>query len=457
MNSEKTTNLTSGPILKTLVHLALPIMVSSFLGTAYNITDMIWVGQLGAEAVAGVGIGGMFIWLSQGLVMLARMGGQVNVAQACGRQCREEALDYSTAALQMTVIFGILFGGMVLLFLSPLISFFHLDDPRSFEAACKYTAITCGLVIFSYLNFTLTGLYTAQGDSKTPLKANFIGLVANMILDPLLILGIGPCPRLEVVGAAVATVTAQVLVFAVLLFDILFTSANENVLKEVRIFSPVSMRYYRHISRIGIPAAIQNLTYCIISMVLTRMVSAFGSGAVATQRVGSQIESLTWNIADGCGAALNAFVGQNYGAQKFDRIRKGYQSTTLILVLWTAVITAAFLFFPRPIARLFFHEEEVLQIAVGYLMIISLGEIFLSIENMTVGALSGFGKTTLCSVISITLTGSRIPLSFLLIHMGLGLSGIWWALTATSIAKGIVFYIAFMKIQKSFEVQKFFL
>ena len=78
-------NLTSGPILKTLSELALPIMASSMLATAYNITDMAWIGMLGAKAVAGVGVGGMYVWLSQGLASLPRMGGQVHAAQACGR------------------------------------------------------------------------------------------------------------------------------------------------------------------------------------------------------------------------------------------------------------------------------------------------------------------------------------------------------------------------------------
>ena len=92
MSKTKTIDLTSGPILKTLAELALPIMASSLLGTAYNITDMAWIGMLGSKAVAGVGVGGMYVWLSQGLVALPRMGGQVNVAQACGRGDYEQGV-----------------------------------------------------------------------------------------------------------------------------------------------------------------------------------------------------------------------------------------------------------------------------------------------------------------------------------------------------------------------------
>ena len=105
MNKKQQTDLTNGPIVQTLAKLALPIMASSFLGTAYNITDMAWIGVLGSKAVAGVGMGGMYVWLSQGLCSLARMGGQVNVAQSCGRGDTKAARDYASAALQLTCIF----------------------------------------------------------------------------------------------------------------------------------------------------------------------------------------------------------------------------------------------------------------------------------------------------------------------------------------------------------------
>ena len=181
-------NLTKGPIMQTLVKLALPIMASSFIGTLYNITDMAWIGLLGAKAVAGVGVGGMFTWLSQGLASMARMGGQVHVAQCIGREDRARAKDYAQAAVQLSILLGLLFAAVCVVFVHPLVGFFQLTDAESYTAAVSYTRIACGLIVFSFLNLTLTGLYTAQGDSKTPFIANLIGLVLNMILDPLLIL-----------------------------------------------------------------------------------------------------------------------------------------------------------------------------------------------------------------------------------------------------------------------------
>lgn len=117
-------NLTEGPILHVLTKLALPIMASAFLATAYNITDMAWVGMLGAKAVAGVGVGGMYMWLANGLATLARMGGQVHVAQQLGKGQRKEAGEYGKAAIFLAVIFGILYGSMCLLFTESLVGFF---------------------------------------------------------------------------------------------------------------------------------------------------------------------------------------------------------------------------------------------------------------------------------------------------------------------------------------------
>ena len=440
-------NLTKGPILKTLTKLAIPIMASSFLGTLYNITDMAWIGTLGAKAVAGVGVGGMFTWLSQGVVSMARMGGQVQVAQCIGKEDREKAQRYAQVAVQLAIGMGILFGAVSLIFVHQMVGFFQLTDPEAYEAAVSYTRIACGLIVFSFLTLTLTGLYTAQGDSKTPFVANLIGLVTNMLLDPMLILGPGPFPKLGVSGAAIATVTAQFIVMSIMVIGI-FRKKKENVLKEIHLFEKTAAEYLSGICKIGVPTAIQGMAYCVISMVLTRMVSAFGAEAVATQRVGGQIESVSWNTADGFAAALNAFIAQNYGANKMDRVRKGYRASLWTVGIWGILITLVFVLAPNTIAQIFFHEPNAIETAIGYLVIVGFSEAFLCVELTTVGALSGLGRTRLCSIISIIFTSARIPLAILLGNSQFGLHGIWWALSSTSIVKGIIFTGTFFWITR---------
>ena len=439
-------NLTKGPILKTLTKLAVPIMASAFLGTLYNITDMAWIGLLGSRAVAGVGVGGMFTWLSQGLASMARMGGQVQVAQCIGRGDRERAHGFAQAAVQLSAFMGIAYAVLSLLFTRQMVGFFQLADTETYAAAMSYTRIACGLIVFSFLTLTLTGIYTAQGDSKTPFLANLVGLVTNMILDPVLILGPGIFPRLGVAGAAIATVTAQAIVMSIMILGIM-VQKKENVLKGTKLLAKLPREYVSGICRIGIPTAIQGMAYCAISMVLTRMVSGYGAEAIATQRVGGQIESVSWNTADGFGAALNAFIAQNYGAGKNDRVRKGYKASLWTVGIWGVLISVIFICFPEPIAQIFFHEPKAIATAMGYLVIIGFSEAFMCVELTTVGALSGLGRTRLCSIISIAFTSARIPLAILLGGI-MGLNGIWWALSSTSIVKGIIFTSTFLWITR---------
>lgn len=448
-NSIRKTNgsidLTNGPILRSLFHLAAFLTASAMLSTLYNITDMAWIGMLGSKAVAGVGIGGMYIWLSSGLVAMPRIGGQVMSAQSIGEEKPAVARAYERAALLISAALGAAFGVCSNLFGHQLIGFFMLEDRQTLTYAASYMSVTCGLVILPFMNLTLTGLSTARGNSMTPFFSNLAGLLLNMLLDPLLILGLAGLPRLETLGAALATVLAQLVSFVILAAD--YIRRSRRVDRQLRAGAP-TRAICRQIIRIGLPSAIQNMVYCFISMVLTRLVGTFGAGAIATQRVGGQIEALSWNVTDGFASALNSFTAQNYGAGKGRRIRKGYDVSFYMLGIWGLLITALFLIIPRPIAGVFFHEPDVLLQAVDYLRIIGVSEAFLTIEVMTIGALSGLGRTRLCSLITVVLTGMRIPLAYAFVWLGFGLNGIWWAFTLTSAAKGILFYFVFKKISR---------
>lgn len=135
-------------------------------------------------------------------------------------------------------------------------------------------------------------------------------------------------------------------------------------------------------------------------------------------------------------------------------MKKGYDISFRIVAVWGLAITLLFVLAPEPISRIFFHEADAIAISVNYLIIVGLGEAFMCVELMTIGALSGMGKTKLCSGISILLTGLRIPLAYFLGTIGLGLNGVWWALSATSILKGIVFFVVFQVQMKAEERRK---
>ena len=241
------------PILPALTRLALPIMATSLVQMAYNLTDMAWIGLVGADAVAAVGSAGMYTWFSQGVSNLAKMGGQVKVAHALGRGSEKEAAEYAQGAIQIGILFAVLFGVITVAFRKGLVGFFGMQSPYIIREAETYLAITCGLIIFSFLNAIFTGIFTACGDSKTPFVSNVIGLVINIIFDPVLIFGWGPFPVLGVAGAAIATVSAQ----AVVTLVFLFAARRDKVLfDKIRILKATPRKRMEQIVRIGFPSAV---------------------------------------------------------------------------------------------------------------------------------------------------------------------------------------------------------
>ena len=353
-------DLLNEAIAPALTRLALPIMATSLVQMLYNLTDMAWIGRLGAGAVTAVGSAGMYTWFSQGFAILARTGGQVKTAHCLGAGENDSAAQYARGALQLGILFAVLYGLVSLFGASRLIGFFKLNSPEVIAQAEWYVRIACGLVIFSYLNAILTGLLTAAGNSRTPFIVNVAGLVFNVVLDPVLIFGIGPFPELGVSGAAAATVTAQALV------SLLFFQAvlREKVLfPHLRLWVLVPVKVWREIVRIGVPSAVQNLIYAGISMILTRLITGWGDLAVAAQRVGSQIESVSWMVGDGFSAAVNAFLGQNYGAKRYDRVLESFWFCVKVsAVFLTTLAVVSFIGAPQ-IMRVFRKEDlDVIEI-----------------------------------------------------------------------------------------------
>lgn len=434
-------NLLEGNILPALSALALPIMATSLIQMAYNLIDMIWIGKIGASAVASVGAAGMFMWLSNGLATLAKMGGQIKVGHALGAQKKEDAASYAQSSIQMGIVFAIGFGILSVVFADEMIGFFQLNSTQVIQDAKLYLMITCGLVIFSFMNQIFTGILTAMGNSRTSFIATGIGLVLNIVLDPLFIFGFGAIPPMGVAGAAIATVLAQLVVMLLFLYTIL----RDTVLfSNVHILHSYSSQHTMEIFRIGLPSAVQSMLFSGISMVIARLIAGWGDAAVAVQKVGSQIESISWMTAEGYAAALNSFVAQNHGAKNTDRIREGYRLSMIVMLSWGVFCSLVLIVFPQLIFQVFIQEAEVLPKGVDYLRILGVSQLFMCMEITTAGAFSGLGKTLPPSIVSITLTGARIPMAILL-GRWLGLNGVWWAITISSIGKGIVLLGWFLK------------
>ncbi|MCI9169149.1 MAG: MATE family efflux transporter [Dorea sp.] len=438
---KKNIDLLNGPVLMSLTRLAIPIMATSLIQMAYNLTDMIWIGRIGSNAVAAVGAAGMFMWLSNGLASLPKMGGQVNAGYSLGAGRSDDAAGYSLSALLLSALFGLAFGLVCAVFASPLIGFFKLNSPSVIADAESYLKITCGLVVFSFLNQTFTGIFTAIGNSRAAFLATTTGLAVNIFLDPVLIFGFGPIPATGVTGAAIATVGAQLIVTLMFLY---FAAKDEVIFRKMNIRRKPDMHYSAAIMRIGLPTSVQSMMFTGISMIIARMIAGYGDAAVAVQKVGSQIESISWMTAEGFAAAVNSFIAQNYGAGNRTRIRKGYTCAMGVVFVWGIVCTLLLMLCPGPIFRIFITEAAVLPLGIDYLVILGVSQLFMSAEITTAGAFSGYGKTIPPSVISIVFTVLRIPLALVLCRTPLALNGIWWSITISSILKGVLLLAWFL-------------
>lgn len=445
-------DLTEGKIIDKLVKLALPIMGTSFIQMAYNMVDMIWVGKAGSSAVAAVGTAGFFPWLAMAFVAISRVGGEVQVAQSMGKNDIKETKSYIKAAIEVNIILSLIYTLVLLIFKDNLIGFFNLGDANVISMSKKYLVIVALGMIFYFINPIFTAIFNGMGNSKDPFRINTIGLITNIVLDPLLILGIGPVPKLGVEGAAIATVFSQFIV--TMCFIIMIIKRNNEYFK-MKFFRKISLDYYKSLCKLGMPVAIQSGMFTIFSMLLGVIVASWGPVAIAAQKVGSQIEAISWMTADGIAVALSSFVGQNYGATKYDRINKGFKITLGIATILGIITTSILIFDGKQIFTIFINEADAIKEGASYLKILGYSQLFMCVEIITAGAFKGIGRTYIPSIILTVLTGARVPMAYFLSKPEiLGLSGVWWSISISSIIKGILMisvYLYLLKFNKLYK------
>lgn len=438
-------NLTEGSITNALTKLALPIIATSFVQMAYNLTDMLWVGRVGSGAVAAVGTAGFFTWLANAIILISKVGAEVGVAQSIGGQDTAGAKSYIRHSLQLIVVLSLLYGAGLIVFRHPLIGFYRLGESIESMARSYLVIVSLGMVFFS-LNPIFTGIFNGAGDSTTPFKINVIGLVLNIILDPILIFGFGPIPRLGTTGAAIATVLAQITVTVVFIWE---ARKRPELFSGLKLLAKPEQQQVQHIVKLGFPVALHSAFFTLIAMAIARILSNWGPLPIAVQQVGSQIESISWMTAGGFQTAMSAFIGQNYGAKKWERLYKGYFIGLGIISILGVFATALLIIGARPLFTLFINEPEAIKHGVVYLRILGLSQLFMCLEIVTAGAFIGHGKTFPPSVVGIGFNVLRIPMALVLSATALGVDGVWWAISISGILKGAVLVLWHLRYLRS--------
>ena len=434
-------NLTEGPILRQLFMLAMPIMATSFIQMAYSLTDMAWVGRLGSEAVASIGSVGLLTWMTSSIALLNKVGSEVSVGQSIGLRDETSARSFATHNVTLSLVLSLIWASVLFVFATPIIGMYELE-PHIAGNAVNYLRIVSSAFPFVFMSATFTGIFNASGRSKIPFTINSIGLVINMLLDPLLIFVFD----WKTEGAALATWIAQACVFGLFVYQL---KARKILWENFRFFGKLKRAYTAKIVKIGLPVATLNALFAFVNMFLGRTASTVGGhiGLMAMTTSG-QIEAITWNTSQGFSTALSAFVAQNYAARKISRVMKALQTTLYMTLVFGTICSLLFIFCGNNIFAIFVPEKEAYEAGGLALRIDGYSQLFMMLEIVIQGIFYGMGRTIPPAVISITCNYLRIPMALFFVSLGWGLPGIWWTICLTSILKGIVILIWFLAIKK---------
>lgn len=358
---------------------------------------------------------------------LAAVGLTAVAARRHGERDRSEAarIVFDAFGLALVLAVTVSIGGLVTL--SWLFSIMATPEAVTAQGAGYLTVYLTGVpILFSY--FVMDAAFRSAGDTRTPLHLLALAVGLNILLDPLLILGLGPFPRLGIQGAALATILTRTLSLAIGLVWLV----RRGLVRRGRFRFPEWLKMFR----IGLPVAAGGAVFSAVYILLTRITSQFGTPALAALGVGHKIESLSYMACIGFGVAAATVVGQNLGAGQPERARRGGWIATGYALAATGAAALVFLLFPEWLMGVFTRDPAVIAAGSSYLRIVAIAQLFMAFELVLMMAMEGAGYTIPAMVSSIGLTLLRLPLAVLLAGR-IGLVGVWWSISSTAIARGL--------------------
>ena len=428
--------LTVGPLRPVILNLAAPAVAMMACHFCFNLIDAIWVGRLiGPAALAAVSTAGFYVWV---LLSLGEMV-EVGLIAVAARRYGEGLPDAAARAAGAAVLYALAAGTLVSLGGFALTdALFHLMSvPRevaSLGRAYLDTWLLGGPLVFGF--FAIEATFRASGDTRTPFLLLMVSVVLSVGLDPLLISGVGPFPRLGVEGAALASVMVRGGGFLIGIG----LAWRRGLL---RLDAP-DWRAVPTVFRVGAPLSLAGVLLSIVYMWLTRYTSRFGTAALAALGVGHKVEGLGFIAISGFALSASALVGQNLGAQQEARARQAVRMTVGYCLAVTTATAIAFLTIPDTLVALFTSDAAVIADGSLYLRVIAFAQIGQTFEIILEGALAGAGYTLWPQIASTTLTLLRVPLAAWW-SGAVGLVGIWLALSVTAVARGIAMALFWLR------------
>jgi putative MATE family efflux protein len=434
-------DLTRGPLARNLFAVAWPGMVSSLLQTLYNLADAFWLGKLGKAALVAPTVTMHISFVSFSVAMGLGVGGTTLVSQYKGAGRQAEVGRAAGQTLLLLLASGVAIGLLGLVASAPLLRLLQ-TPPDAYAGTLVFLRWILAGVPFTFIFFVYSGVSTGLGDTLAPLRVNLITVVLNAILDPILIFGLGPLPRLGVGGAALATCICQVLSA---LLGLQRLTRSERGLRLRR----ADLRWHRptaaKILKVGIPMSLGQTGTALGFTLLIGVVNTFGSAVTAAFGVGNRIINMAMAPAMGLSQACAAAVGQNLGAGRTDRAAHAVWTGARMLTVILLPVTVFTFFCGSAISRLFISDPEVVKYGRDLFQVTSFSVFAFGFVLVLLGAFRGSGHTVPVMVLNIVrLWALRVPGAWLLAKtLRMGPAGIWWAMFLSNMVTAIAAAIWF--------------
>jgi putative MATE family efflux protein len=422
-------DLTVGSIPRHLLAVSLPMLLGTLINSGYSIVNTIWVGKIvGAAAVGATAASFPVVFIFIGLASAATMATSILVSQYYGAK----RLDMVERTVNTSFTVAILFGSLLTLsgvVLADRILGVMGTPPEVFHLASPYLKITMGGFVLMFLSFLITSILRGLGDTRTPLLFMAAGVAINAVLDPLLIIGIGPFPKLGLSGAAIASVISAA---CALLLGVIYLNRTSHLVA----FHPRRLAFDPHIAwmiaKLGFPSMIQQTLVSVSAAVVTSFVNAFGAGAIAAFGASLRIDTVAFMPSMSLGMSTSALAGQNLGAGKVDRVKDLFKWGAIMSSTIAGLFMVCEVAFPRQLLSMFLNEPEVIEVGVHYLRIVSLANIPFAVMFVSNGIINGAGHTITTMLFTfVSLWLLRVPIAAILSKTDLGLIGIWIAMVAS--------------------------
>ena len=439
--------LVAEPVGRTLVQLTWPMIVGHLGMVAFNLADTFYVGRLGTRELAAMSFTFPVVMAVSSLAIGLGIGTAAVVSRAIGEGDEHKIRRLTTDSLVLAFIIVAAFIGLGILSIDPVFRLLGAE-PDLLPLIKEYMRIWYLGMIFVVVPMVGNNAIRATGDTKTPTAIMLVAVLINVVLDPLLIFGFGPFPRLELAGAAASTVISRATTFVVALWVL---GRRERMLTARFPSVRAVMSSWGKILYIGLPSAATRMIVPIAIGIITRIVSAYGAEAVAAYGVASRIEFFALMVIMSLGAVFAPFTGQNWGAGRLDRVRVGMRSSarfSLLYGLGAFILLAAA---AHPVAGFFTRNPDVAAAIKLYLRIVPLGYGLQGVLVIVGAALNALNKPLHAAGLVLSqMIVIYVPLAYLGSSL-FGLAGVFMALGLVYALGGIAGHFLFGKTLRSIE------